>query len=115
MLGVLKQKPFLPPAPVNDFKMTMPRRASIIQCAVDCSGFRCPHDLETEIRVTFLLSGGDGAAVLRRDDGSAADLRTAHEHLVQRFGPLRIGIELDRYRSAARSLVTASTSRTAFG
>jgi hypothetical protein len=68
-----------------------------------------PHGLATEIRVVFLLSGGEAERVFfGSDDGSAGDLRTAREHLVQRCGPLRIGIELDRYRDAARRLVTSA-------
>jgi hypothetical protein len=87
-------------------------RASIIQCAVNCAGFRCSRDLATEIRVVFLLSGGEAERLFcGSDDGSAADLRTAREHLVQRVGPLHIGIELDRYRSAARALVTTPWAR----
>jgi hypothetical protein len=63
-------------------------------------------------RVTFLLSGGEAERLFcGSDDGSVADLRTAREHLAQRFGPLRLGVELDRYRTAARSLVTTPWAR----
>ncbi len=64
-------------------------RASIIACEVNCAGFRCPRGLVTEIRVTFLLSGGEAEKVFfRNDDGGAADLRTAREHLAERISPL---------------------------
>jgi hypothetical protein len=58
------------------------------------------------------LSGGEAERLFcGSDDGSVADLRTAREHLAQRFGPLRLGVELDRYRTAARSLVTTPWAR----
>jgi hypothetical protein len=88
-------------------------RASIIDCTVDCSGFRAPRTLASEFLVTFWLSGGEAEqAFFGVGEGSAGDLHTAGEYLVQKVGPLRLGVELDRYRSAARSLVTApSTER----
>jgi hypothetical protein len=87
-------------------------RASIIDCAVDCSSFRAPRDLETEIRVTFLPSGGEAERLFfGSDDGSAGDLRSARDYLARKVGPLRLGVELDRYRTAARSLVMTQQHR----
>jgi hypothetical protein len=79
---------------------------------VACASFRAPRGLATEALVVFWLSGGEAERLFcGSDDGSAGDLRTAREHLVQRCGPLRLGIELDRYRSAARSLVPAPSAQ----
>jgi hypothetical protein len=47
-----------------------------------------------------------GASVLGTDEGSTGYYATAREHLTKRCSPLQLGIELDRYRTAARSLVT---------
>jgi hypothetical protein len=67
------------------------------------SGNRNPCHLPAQRRRSRLFCGSN--------EGSAADLRTAREHLVRRIGPLRIGVERDRYRSAARSLVSSSSAQ----
>jgi hypothetical protein len=55
------------------------------------------------------LSGGEAEPVFfGADEGSKADYATARKHLAQRFSPLRIGVELERHRDAARRLVTSA-------
>jgi hypothetical protein len=87
-------------------------RASIIDRAVDCHGFRAPRHLASEFLVTFLLSGGEAErAFYGTDGGSGADLHRAREYLLRKVGPLRLGVELDRFRGAARSLVRLNEPR----
>jgi hypothetical protein len=74
---------------------------------VNCAPFRAPRGLVTEAPVTFWLAGAEAEkAFCGTDEGSAADLRTTREHLA-----LRLGVELDRFRTAARALVSTPSAQ----
>ena len=86
-------------------------RASIIACEVKCAGFRRPRGLVTEIRVTFLLSGGEAEKVFFATTRRRGRSSAAREHLAGGSARWRVGVQLDRYRSAVRALVSAPSAQ----
>jgi hypothetical protein len=76
--------------------------------------YRQQHDLGVECLAVMSMAGSVGEEYFCgeiTDGGDRIDLEMARGYLAQRFGPLRIGVEFERARAAARRLVIDQKQR----